>query len=75
MKAMETEQLFLRNWQKNDGRDLFDIMKSPSVIMGGWKPHSSIDTSIGILNEYIESNERWAIELKDTEKVIGSIRV
>ena len=72
MKAMETERLFLRNWQKNDGRDLFDIMKSPSVIMGGWKPHSSIDTSIGILNEYIESNERWAIELKDTEKVIGN---
>ena len=75
MKAIETERLFLREWQKNDVRDLFDIMKNPLVINGGWKPHSSINTSIGILNEYIESNERWAIELKDTGKVIGSIRV
>lgn len=75
MKAIETERLFLREWQKNDVRDLFDIMKNSSVINGGWKPHSSINTSIGILNEYIESNERWAVELKDAGKVIGSIRV
>ena len=75
MKAIETERLFLREWQKNDVRDLFDIMKNPSVINGGWKPHSSINTSVRILNEYIESNERWAVELKDTGKVIGSIRV
>ena len=60
MKAIETERLFLREWQKNDVRDLFDI---------------SINTSVGILNEYIESNERWAVELKDAGKVIGSIRV
>ena len=75
MKAIETERLFLREWQKNDVRDLFDIMKNPLVINGGWKPHSSINTSVEILNEYIESNERWAVELKDTGKVIGSIRV
>lgn len=75
MKAIETERLFLREWQKNDVRDLFDIMKNPSIINGGWKPHSSINTSVGILNEYIESNERWAVELKDAGKVIGSIRV
>ena len=75
MKAIETERLFLRKWQKSDVVDLFNIMKNPSVIMGGWKPHSNINASIEILNEYIESNERWAIELKNTGKVIGSIRV
>lgn len=75
MKAIETERLFLRKWQKSDVVDLFDIMKNPSVIMGGWKPHPNINASIEILNEYIESNERWAIELKNTGKVIGSIRV
>ena len=75
MKAIKTERLFIREWQKNDVRDLFDIMKNPSVINGGWKPHSSINTSVGILNEYIESNERWAITVKETGKVIGSIRV
>lgn len=61
MKAIKTERLFLREWQKNNVRDLFDIMKNSSVIMGGWEPHSSINTSVGFLNEYIESNERWAI--------------
>lgn len=75
MKALETERLFLREWQKNDVEDLFDIMKNPSVTIGGWKPHSNINTSIEVLNEYIESDERWAVELKDTRKVIGSIRV
>lgn len=75
MKAFETERLFLREWQKNDVEDLFDIMKNPSVTIGGWKPHSNINTSIEVLNEYIESDERWAVELRDTGKVIGSIRV
>ena len=55
MKALETERLFLREWQKNDVEDLFDIMKNPSVTIGGWKPHSNINTSIEVLNEYIES--------------------
>lgn len=75
MKAIETERLFLREWEKNDVSDLFDIMKNSSIIIGGWKPHSDINTSIEILKEYIESDERWAVELKDTRKVIGSIRV
>lgn len=75
MKAIETERLFLREWQKNDVRDLFDIMKNPLVINGGWKPHSSINTSVGILNEYIKSNERWPVELKDTGKVITIVCV
>lgn len=39
MKAIETERLFLREWEKNDVSDLFDIMKNSSIIIGGWKPH------------------------------------
>ena len=75
MKVIETERLFLRGWQRNDLEDLYDIMKSPSVILGGWKPHSNTDTTSEVLNGYIESDERWAIELKNTGKVIGCIGV
>lgn len=75
MKALETERLFLHGWQRKDLDDLFDIMKSPSVIIGGWEPHSNKDTSVEVLNEYLESDERWAIELKNIGKVIGCIGV
>lgn len=75
MKTLETPRLVLRNWQTNDVNDLFDIMKNTSVSMGGWKPHSDINTTFEILKEYIKSDERWAIELKNNGKVIGSIRL
>ena len=75
MKTLETHRLILREWRKNDVDDLFDIMKNSSVIMGGWEPHSSINITIDILNEYIECDDRWAVELKDNKKVIGCVRV
>lgn len=75
MESLETPRLVLRKWRMTDAEDLFDIMKSPSVIMGGWKPHSDINMSVEVLKEYVESDERWAIELKSNGKVIGSIRV
>ena len=75
MKTIETSRLVLRKWKKEDANDLFDIMKNPSVLMGGWEPHSDINASIEVLKEYIESNERLAIQLKNSEKVIGGIRV
>ena len=75
MKTLETPRLILREWRKNDVDDLFDIMKNSSVIMGGWEPHSSINITTDILNEYIECDDRWAVELKDNKKVIGCVRV
>lgn len=75
MERLETSQLVLRKWRITDAEDLFDIMKSPSVIIGGWKPHSDINMSVEVLNEYIANDEQWAVELKSSGKVIGSIRV
>jgi len=75
MKTLETERLVLRGWQKNDIADLFDIMKNPSVSNGGWKPHSDINTSAEILNDYIKSDDVWAVELKCRKKVIGYIKI
>ncbi len=75
MKVLETPRLILRDWQKSDVNDLFEIMNDPYVCMGGWEPHLTIDISNNVLNEYIGSDDRWAIELKQTQKVIGSIRL
>ncbi len=75
MKTLETTRLVLRKWRKNDVDDLFDIMKNSCVLTGGWKPHSNMSISIDVLNEYIESDERWAVELKERGKAIGCIGV
>ncbi|MBR7111307.1 MAG: GNAT family N-acetyltransferase [Clostridia bacterium] len=75
MMTLETQRLILREWRKTDVSDLFDIMKNSSVIMGGWEPHSNINITGDVLNEYIESDDRWAVSLKDSKKVIGCVRV
>ncbi len=75
MKVIETPRLVLREWKESDLYDLFDIMKSPSVLSGGFEPRSSTDASAELLNKYIKSNDRWAIELKGYGKVIGCIGI
>lgn len=72
---LETRRLVLRKWQNKDVSDLYSIMKNFSVLMGGWKPHSDIKDSTDVLYEYIESDGRWAIELKDNKKVIGCVTI
>ena len=75
MKILETSRLVLRRWRTTDVDDLFDIMKSPTVLMGGWKPYSDINVSAEALSGYINNDERWAVELKSNGKAIGSVRV
>ncbi len=75
MKMLETQRLILREWHENDICDLFEIMKSPSVIDGGWKPHPDINFTNDVLNEYIKYNDRWAVECKNCKKVIACIRL
>ncbi|MDF2803044.1 MAG: hypothetical protein K0S61_2947 [Anaerocolumna sp.] len=74
MKALETERLLLREWQEEDCNDLYEYAKNPKVgPMAGWIPHESVEKSKEIVNMFIESNETWAICLKETGRVIGSI--
>ena len=75
MTTLETQRLILRGWRESDVDDLHEIMKNSSVIMGGWEPHTNINVTLDILNEYIENDDRWAIALKDSEKVIGCVGV
>ena len=76
MKTIETERLLLRGWQLNDLDDLYEYVKDPHVgPMAGWKPHASKDESLVSLKSFIKEDDRWAIVLKENEKVIGTVRL
>lgn len=74
MKTLETARLILRDWQDNDASDLYDYAKSPKVgPMAGWKPHDTLEESKEILAMFQREKETWALEEKNSHKVIGSI--
>lgn len=76
MKKLETERLFLRGWQFEDLDALYECAHNPDIgIMTGWEPHLSKEVSLNLLKSYIESDENWAIVLKESGKVMGQIGI
>lgn len=74
MKKLVGKRIILRQWKKEDLKDLFEYAKLDSVgPNAGWKPHKNIKESKEILESFIKENEVYAIELKNESKVIGSI--
>jgi len=74
-KTLETERLILRGWRREDVDDLYEYAKSPSMAMGGWKPQANKRASRRALKSFIKEDDRWAIVLKENEKVIGQLRL
>lgn len=74
MKRLETERLILRPWSTEDAEDLYAYASTPKVgPMAGWKPHENLEESKKILAMFIEEDDTWALELKETHHVIGSV--
>lgn len=74
MKELETERTVLREWIEEDCYDLYEYAKGTKVgPMAGWVPHENVDKSKEIIQLFIKDNDTWAICLKETGKVIGSI--
>lgn len=74
MKKLETRRLILREWRETDADDLYAYAKSDKVgPMCGWKPHKDILETKEILKQFSEQDETWALELKETGRVIGSL--
>ncbi len=74
MQKIETNRLLLREFKQSDFLDFYEYAKDEKVgPMAGWKPHTDMSESHQILDSFIENMEVWAIELKDINKVIGSI--
>lgn len=71
---LETERLVLRPWKESDLEDFFEYASVDGVgEMAGWKHHASIDESQTILDMFIREKNAWAIALKESGKVIGSL--
>ncbi|MDO9628738.1 MAG: GNAT family protein [Acholeplasmataceae bacterium] len=74
MKTLVTKRLILRDLRYSDLEDFYNYCKKPNIgPSAGWKPHQSIEDSMKILRMMITENEVWAITLKETDKVIGTI--
>lgn len=74
MKTLETERLRLTMFSLDDAEDLYDYAKNPNVgPHAGWAPHKDVKESEEIIKTLFLPAEAWAIRLKTSGKVIGSI--
>ncbi len=74
MTEIHTDRLLLRAFTMADVPDVFSYAKSPKVGPdAGWKPHERIEDSAIVVDFFINSGDIWAICLRETGRVIGSI--
>lgn len=74
MKTLETKRLILRNFKESDLNDFFEYASVEGVgEKAGWPHHTDVEVTKKILHEFIEKDEVYAVVLKDTNKVIGSL--
>ena len=73
---LKTERLILRPWTWEDLEDFHEYSSIEGLgQMAGWTPHQSMEESKGILELFIRHKKTFAIELKETGKVIGSVGI
>lgn len=71
---IETPRLILRSWQETDLQDFYEYASVPGVgEMAGWAHHESMEKSRQILELFIREKKTFALELKESGKVIGSL--
>lgn len=76
MKRLETERCILRPFEQGDLDALYDYAKSEVVgPMAGWAPHTDKAVTQIILNDFIEKEEVYAIEMKATGVLAGSLGI
>ena len=80
LPIIKTERLILRNISMGDVDDMYEYSKTNLVgPTAGWKPHGSIFETKSIIASFIGNQSRgdlgvWAIVLKETGKMIGTIQ-
>ncbi len=74
--VLDTERLILRPWKPEDLEDFFAYASVDGVgEMAGWAHHTDIDVSRRVLWMFIEEKKTFALELKETGQVIGSLGI
>lgn len=73
---IETERLILRPFQQSDLDDFYEYASVKGVgEMAGWHHHENREKSQTILDRFISEDKTFAICLKTSGKVIGSLGV
>ena len=76
MNEIKTDRLRLRHWKEEDATDLYQIASNPDVaIPSGWPPHESEQQSRELIKTTLAHPKNFAIVIKGSNKVIGSIGV
>jgi RimJ/RimL family protein N-acetyltransferase len=78
METIQTERLVLRTLCNDDFNDFYEYAKSTNVCseLSGWTHHvSSEQNARNFLASYVQSNDVWAIVLKENGRVIGHIKI
>jgi RimJ/RimL family protein N-acetyltransferase len=72
--SLYTERLWLRPWDDVDAKQLFELAKDPEIgYWCGWEPHKTRSDSLFAIHNFLQIKETYAICLKDSGSVIGSI--
>ena len=82
-KWFETDRLILRKFVADDAEQIFNNYSSKDTVTKylSWKTHKSVEDAKSFLNGFVlpayenEDTYRWAIVLKETNEVVGSIDV
>lgn len=76
MNKLETERLVLRGFMRSDAKDVYDYAKRDDVgPNAGWKPHKNLNETKDIIKHFIDKDEVYALVLKETNTVIGSLGI
>ena len=75
-KTIETERLILRPFVKTELEDFYDYASVEGTgEMAGWHHHENREKSAQILDLFISEDKTFAVCLKESGKVIGSLGV
>ena len=81
LPILETKRLIIRPLAVTDAEDMFEYAQTDLVgPMAGWQPHRSIKETYQILRQMVlfkpvHELGNWAIVLKETGKMIGTIEL
>ena len=74
MNTLETKRLILRDWELTDLDDFSEMWLNPNVtIPHGDNPKRCKDECLPMLRYLINTKNNYAVKLKTTGKVIGSV--
>ncbi len=71
---LETRRLLLRPFRDEDAPDVYEYGRDPRVgPIAGWPPHQSLEESRAVIRTVFSVPGVFAMVLRETEKVIGSV--